>query len=198
MREKSKKKKYIKGIKGITRYSKAAGLLLIGLILGIVIGASTDNVIIGQLGFDVITSKLFQSESEHPAAIIDVCFTPPAGCENLIVKQIAQAQKSIYVQAYGFTAPAIIEGLIEAKERGITVRVILDKSNLSSRYSKITQLQKNGIEVVIDSRPVIAHNKIMILDEQKVFTGSYNFTKNANTGNAENLILINDTNIAKT
>ena len=42
----------------------------------------------------------------------------------------------------------------------------------------------------------IAHNKVMIIDKKKVITGSFNFTKSADTRNAENVLLIDDANIA--
>ena len=38
----------------------------------------------------------------------------------------------------------------------------------------------------------IAHNKVMIIDGQTVITGSFNFTKSAEEGNAENLLVINN------
>jgi phosphatidylserine/phosphatidylglycerophosphate/cardiolipin synthase-like enzyme len=46
------------------------------------------------------------------------------------------------------------------------------------------------VPVVIDSKPAIAHNKVMVFDDQAVFTGSFNFTKSAQERNAENGMLI--------
>ncbi len=47
-----------------------------------------------------------------------------------------------------------------------------------------------GIPVWIDNKPAIAHNKIIILGNDKLFTGSYNYSKAAEYKNAENLLLI--------
>ena len=44
--------------------------------------------------------------------------------------------------------------------------------------------------------PGIAHNKVIIIDSKKVITGSFNFTSAADHRNAENVILIEDTDIA--
>jgi phosphatidylserine/phosphatidylglycerophosphate/cardiolipin synthase-like enzyme len=44
--------------------------------------------------------------------------------------------------------------------------------------------------VLIDARHAIAHNKVMIIDENVVLTGSFNLTKNAEESNAENLLVI--------
>lgn len=43
----------------------------------------------------------------------------------------------------------------------------------------------------IDPAHKIAHNKVMIIDGETAITGSFNFTKAAENGNAENLLVIN-------
>lgn len=82
--------------------------------------------------------------------------------------------------------------MINAKERGIDVRVILDKLQLYSKYSVINELFSSGITVWIDDKPKIAHNKVIVIDSQKVITGSFNLSKTAEKGNAENLLIIED------
>lgn len=54
-----------------------------------------------------------------------------------------------------------------------------------------------GIPVWIDTKPVIAHNKIIIIDEKEVITSSFNFTDAAQKRNAENLVFITDTQLAQ-
>ncbi len=80
--------------------------------------------------------------------------------------------------------------MINAKERGVDVKVVLDKSQLHSKYSVISELFSNGIPIWIDNKPKIAHNKVIIVDNQKVITGSFNLSKTAEKGNAENLLII--------
>jgi phosphatidylserine/phosphatidylglycerophosphate/cardiolipin synthase-like enzyme len=43
----------------------------------------------------------------------------------------------------------------------------------------------------------IAHNKVMVIDSRTVITGSFNFTKAAEESNAENLLVIDDAELAK-
>ena len=59
------------------------------------------------------------------------------------------------------------------------------------------ELRAEQIEVGIDKVPGIAHNKVMIIDKRKVITGSFNFTSAADSRNAENVIIIDDTIVAK-
>ena len=119
-----------------------------------------------------------------------VAFSPDGQGQALIVHAIQEARHEILVQAYGFTNKAILKALVEAHKRGVTVKVILDKSNQSRRYSGATYVSNAGIPVWIDYRPAIAHNKVMIMDQRNVITGSFNFTKSAQTRNAENVLYI--------
>jgi phospholipase D len=127
---------------------------------------------------------------------IDLCFTPPSNCARLITDVIDQAKSTIYMQAYGLTHPEIIGSLIKAKGRGVEVRILLDRSNLTQKYSKIAELKQAGIEVSIDKVSGIAHNKIIIADLYTVVTGSFNFTVAAAKRNVENVLIIQDSNIA--
>ena len=127
---------------------------------------------------------------------IDLCFTPPSNCARLITDVIDQARNTIHMQAYGLTHPEIINSLIKANERGVKVRVLLDRSNLTQKYSKIEELKQAGIEVGVDRVSGIAHNKIIIVDHHTTVTGSFNFTVSAAKRNVENVLIIQDSNIA--
>jgi phosphatidylserine/phosphatidylglycerophosphate/cardiolipin synthase-like enzyme len=117
-------------------------------------------------------------------------FSPNGGCTQAVVDALNAAKKTILVQAYSFTSVPIAKALADAKHRGVDVRVILDKSQRTERYSGATYLVNEGIPTFIDASHKIAHNKVMVIDDQEVITGSFNFTKAAESGNAENVLLI--------
>ncbi len=131
-----------------------------------------------------------------PPGKISLCFTPPSGCGSLIAQEIVKANKSIYVQAYGLTHNAIINQLKSAANRGVSVNVILDEGNLSDNEAIYHELKASKIKVYRDHMPGIAHNKVMIIDKHIVITGSFNFTTGADKRNAENVIFVDDPNIA--
>jgi phosphatidylserine/phosphatidylglycerophosphate/cardiolipin synthase-like enzyme len=108
------------------------------------------------------------------------------------VRELARARTQVLVQAYSFTSAVIAKALIEAQKRGVEVKVLLDKSNVTAQYSSATFLANAAIPVAIDSQHAIAHNKIIIIDNATVITGSFNFTKAAESANAENLLLVKD------
>ncbi len=128
---------------------------------------------------------------------MQVCFTPGQDCTTMLVDAINGAQKSIEVQAYGFTAYPIAKALVSAKERGLDVEVILDKTNFNSQYFSFAgYLFKHGIVLYDDNTVSIAHNKVMIFDGNTVETGSFNFTKAAQAQNAENMLIVHNTALA--
>jgi phosphatidylserine/phosphatidylglycerophosphate/cardiolipin synthase-like enzyme len=59
---------------------------------------------------------------------VTVCFTPGENCTDTIVNVLGEAKTSILVQAYSFTLTPIAKALVDAKERGVWVEAILDKS----------------------------------------------------------------------
>jgi len=133
-----------------------------------------------------IPSRPFASGSGYA-----LCFVPDGpSCQALLVNAIRGTRRRLLVQAYSFTSAPIAEAVVQAHRRGVDVRVILDKSQVSERYTSATFLKNAGIPVVIDTKPAIAHNKVMVFDDQAVFTGSFNFTRSAQERNAENGMLI--------
>lgn len=128
-----------------------------------------------------------------------VCFTPGTTCQQSIVNEISAAQESIKVQAYVLTDPDILAALVSAKQRNIDVKVIIDKSQTidhKSYKAASAYLIGNKIPVWEDYKPPIAHNKIIIIDDRIIMTGSYNFSENA-IKNAENMLKISDGALAR-
>lgn len=136
-------------------------------------------------------SKPTQSEPQ-----IEVFFSPHGGCTEAIVKTLDQAKGSVLIQAYSFTSAPIAKAVVDAHKRGVQVKVILDKSQRTEKYSSADFLAHAGIKVLIDDKHKIAHNKIMVIDSNTVITGSFNFTKAAEEGNAENLLIIRSVDLA--
>ena len=122
---------------------------------------------------------------------MQACFTPGEDCTSLLINQINAAQKSIEVQAYSFTSYKIAKALVRAAQRGIDVKIILDKTQFDgAHFSVAAYLQHAGISLYNDDQVAIAHNKVMIFDNTIVETGSFNFTYAAQDKNAENMLII--------
>lgn len=117
-------------------------------------------------------------------------FSPKGGCTEAIVREIRHAHKEILVLAYSFSCPAIAAALLAAQARGVRVKIVLDRANEKETYSELGVLEEQGLHVLVDSHHAIAHNKVMIIDRKTLITGSFNFTRQAELENAENLLII--------
>jgi phosphatidylserine/phosphatidylglycerophosphate/cardiolipin synthase-like enzyme len=145
----------------------------------------------------LLTTAALPAAADHPVELEEVCFTPGGECTDVVVATIAGAKRQVLVQAYSFTSQPIAKALVDASMRGVDVRAILDKSQRSEKYSGADYLANSGVPVQIDSVHAIAHNKVMVIDEESVITGSFNFTKSAQGKNAENLIMLRDPELAR-
>lgn len=169
--------------------------LLVALTVGVVF--ANDSLLMKLEG-------LFANDGSPPPTLIqatgsiEVAFSPNNGVTAVVVKAIGEAQHTLLVSAYSFTSKDIAEALLDAKKRGVTVKIILDKSQVSQKYSSSTFFANQGFDLRIDVKHAIYHDKVMIIDDKTVITGSFNFTKAAETKNAENLLVLRDNpNLAK-
>ena len=137
------------------------------------------------------------SAEPQPAEILAIYFTPPAGGAGGLIKHIDASKKTIKVMAYGFTAMSLSDSLIKAHRRGVKVQLLQDEKSAGNNSDAVNQLIAAGIEVRSDGKHAIQHNKVMILDDDIVITGSYNFTKSAEVRNAENIIILKSAYAAK-
>jgi phosphatidylserine/phosphatidylglycerophosphate/cardiolipin synthase-like enzyme len=121
---------------------------------------------------------------------VECCFSPAGGCTDAVVREIKAARREVLVLAYSFTSRAIAEALVDAKMRGVHVEIVLDHSNENEPHTDLHFFVEQGLAPLIDAEHAIAHNKVMILDSRTLVTGSFNFTQQAESRNAENLLIL--------
>ena len=126
-----------------------------------------------------------------------VWFSPEGGARGAVLESIASAKKEILVGAYKLEDAVIAQALVDAKKRGIDVSVLLDKKK-SRYYTSLKKwLVEQGVTVFVDSKHFLYHNKVMIIDQETVITGSFNFKADAETSNAENLLRLHSSELAR-
>jgi phosphatidylserine/phosphatidylglycerophosphate/cardiolipin synthase-like enzyme len=99
------------------------------------------------------------------------------------------------VAAFVLTDREVVKALEDAHRRGVEVKVLLETRNL--RDSREEDLRKAGIPVRQDGNPYTLHHKVMVLDGERVVTGSYNFTARAWQVNNENLLVLQSPALAQ-
>ena len=129
----------------------------------------------------------------------EVYFSPNGGAEAALVKEINAAKFDLHVMTYQLTNKAISEAIIDAWKRGVTVKVIVDRSQRNAakgdQYccaAKVAQV----MPVLLDAKHLIHHNKVVIIDKATVVTGSFNFSNAAEHANAENMLVLRDPELA--
>jgi phosphatidylserine/phosphatidylglycerophosphate/cardiolipin synthase-like enzyme len=145
-------------------------------------------------GFTGALTFLYALRTAHHAWMsppsLEAHFSPKGGCTEAIVREIQHARHEILVLAYSFTSKPIAQALVDAKLRGVHVDIVLDHSNEKEEYTDLHFFLQQGLHPVIDPHHAIAHNKVMVIDNRTLLTGSFNFTQHAETDNAENLLVI--------
>ena len=98
--------------------------------------------------------------------------------------------------AFSFTSDVIGETMIEKFKEGITVEGVFEKRGSGSEHSEFTKMLIEGVPVIKDHNRNVMHHKVIIIDDRIVITGSFNFSKNANRSNDENIVIIDSPEIA--
>ncbi|MDQ5920706.1 MAG: hypothetical protein QG673_762 [Pseudomonadota bacterium] len=121
---------------------------------------------------------------------IDVAFSPNGGGEELIIQTINSAKTTLCMATYSFTSKAIAGAVLNARLRGVNVRVVSDYKANTSHYTAVNYLNNHGVAIRLNRHYAIMHNKFIVVDNQTVETGSYNYSSAAEKKNAENVIVI--------
>jgi len=146
--------------------------------------------------------KLFNNDTTpmepYLSKDVEIYFAPDSDIEKRLLARIHHAKHSIYFLAYAFTNKNIAQALADAHYRGVVVKGVFDKAqDRYQKYSRYRWLKSKGLSVKYDQNRYKLHDKIIIIDESVVVTGSYNFTLKANRTNAENIMVIKSKSIAK-
>lgn len=107
-----------------------------------------------------------------------------------VIPELKKAQKYIYIPSFITTHKDFSTELINAKKRGVDVRLITDATSARNKYSVHTLLRKNGIPVKTENFAGKMHAKAVIIDDRIAFVGSMNLTKSGNVYNDENCLKI--------
>ena len=137
-------------------------------------------------------------------AWFELYFTDPAnplsaqgtgGVDNPIVKAIDNAKLSIDVAAYSLSLNSVRYALINAHDRGVTVRMVMESTNMER--SDPQALIAAGIPIIGDERQGLMHDKFIVIDKSEVWLGSMNFTDSGTYEDNNNLLRILSTKIAE-
>ena len=138
-----------------------------------------------------------RNKSEQTGSSVAVYFSPQdRAISRHIIPLIKNAKHYVYVPVFVVTHKDFTNALIEAKQRGVDVRLIVDATSAGSKYSSVKNLRDNGVLVKTENRAGKMHMKSIIVDDKYVVLGSMNFTKSAENYNDENVLIISNPKLA--
>ncbi len=123
-------------------------------------------------------------------------FCPEDDCSNKVLKELSKANESIKFRIFSFTDKEIGDKLIQKHKDGIKIEGLFEVTQ-KSNYTQFGRLKEEGINVKWYEKKYKLHDKVFVIDGTVVITGSYNPTGNADKRNDENIIIIEDKDIAK-
>jgi len=114
------------------------------------------------------------------------------GIDQALADAIAAAQSSLDVALFELNSDIIARALQAAAQRGLALRIVTDDAHglQDERDSHLRDLQAAGIAVVDDGRSALMHNKFLIIDKRRVWTGSLNWTENGGYRNNNNVLVL--------
>jgi len=176
------------------------------------------------------TTQLLQSKKEQPSTapviaddgsfnlVCDGCvkqifFAPDDMVQKVLLHLINHEQSSISLAAFAFTDKDVALALLEARDRGVHIELIVDPGCMRDRFGKIPMLEQKGLDIFIYNPNYkkdavksflisIMHHKFIIFEKniankKLLWTGSFNFTRSAYRHNQENVLLLDDLIIIK-
>ncbi|MCR5266652.1 MAG: hypothetical protein K6E29_08705 [Cyanobacteria bacterium RUI128] len=131
-------------------------------------------------------------------SFVSVYYSPKDNVINaLIVPKINEAKKYIYIPTFLITETNIANALLNAKKRGVDIKIIVDATNAKNNYSKHHLLRTNGVLVKTENYAGKLHSKSILIDDKYAIIGSMNFSRSGNFKNDENMLLIENPEITK-
>lgn len=124
--------------------------------------------------------------------IIDSCFSPDEPCDKRIIQFINSAKRTLEIAVFSFTHAGIAKAIVKAQERGVKVRMVVDRDQSRGKTSQVDFVMKSGIPLKFGNQEGSMHHKFTIVDRNWLQTGSYNYSYAATSYNAENQIYLKD------
>lgn len=134
---------------------------------------------------------------EQQGAKIQILFASEDPVNEEILKRIQNAEKSIRFLAFSFTLDTLRNAMLAKALEGVTVEGVFEWRGSGTASSALSPLFCANIDVRRDGNmDGKLHDKVIIIDDRIVMTGSFNFSSSATLNNDENMIIIDDPDLA--
>ncbi len=113
-----------------------------------------------------------------------------------VVRAIDEAQSHLDIATTRIRLPEVLEALSRAADRGVKIRAVINQDDYRDLHKRKAWLERDNIELRVKAFNLLPseylthqmHNKFMLVDGREVLTGSFNWSRSAETNHIENLI----------
>lgn len=127
---------------------------------------------------------------------IQIYFSPEDKVLDRIIQIAANAQSNIRFLAFSFTDYPLAKAMIDRSAAGVDVAGVYEKVGSETEGAEMKTFLCAHVPVRQDGNPKFLHDKLIIVDNHIVISGSFNFSSNATENNDENVIIVDNAEIA--
>lgn len=109
---------------------------------------------------------------------------------------IRGARQRIDAAAFFLTHTGVAQDLVDAAQRGVKVRLLIDATGAANEYSMHALLRAAGVEVAVEDLGGKMHAKALAVDGRVLVLGSMNWTRAGEHANDENTLRFDDPRLA--
>ena len=133
-------------------------------------------------------------------ASVVIPFSSPENSFSAVSSYLEKLDKSVYISAYTFGSREFAGSLIEAKRRGVDVKIIVENSPVGEKIDKdfLCVLVNNGLDVYLYEGGLnFLHAKYIIGDNRSLIVTSENFVDDGFHTNRGWGVVVEDPKLAK-
>ncbi|MDD5773100.1 MAG: phospholipase D-like domain-containing protein [bacterium] len=167
----------------------------------------------------IITSNSIRAQNVEPLREAEITNISGRKYYPAVKEILDKSQKSISMAMYLVSIDEkntqsevyqLCESLVNAKKRGVKVKVILDQTidykrldsgdewqNEGGNQNAFRFFKKNEIDVLYDTKAIHTHSKVIVVDENIVILGSTNWSDSALNKNNEASVVIRSKELAR-
>lgn len=114
-----------------------------------------------------------------------------------LVRVLLEAKQSLDVCVFTINCRELADATVQLHKSGVVVRVLTDDEQMGSTGSQIEKFRREGIQVRHDLSSFFMHHKFVVIDRKRLVNGSFNWTRQAVTGNRENVVISSDKHVVE-
>jgi len=113
-----------------------------------------------------------------------------------LIALVNDAKVSVRFLAFSFTDYPLAQAMIDRSKAGVDVKGVFETFGSNGTRSELGTFFCTQVPVRQDGNASFLHDKIIIIDNSIVVTGSLNYSTNADESNEENVVIVDNAEIA--